>query len=323
LRTARACTICRIQKTKCVGGQPCSRCSRLKLHCDFAVAAHPETPVTLPDDRPDIANPDEPPHKRSRRSDASVRRGGTAPQLPQASGRDQNLAQGGTLSRQLVDAYFEQQDSAGRIFLHRASVLTALHENRLDPLLHKAICAFGALVIGDTDLGILSIRLSLEVEQSILSNLYTCTLPRLQALTVLLHLLRAKSSREALWMLLPIAARMAFTLRLNQEHVKDSLCERESRRRLMWSIHLLDTIISAGVDSLAVCPSNQIALRLPSNEYYFSLGMEAKTGYMLAATSGSPESDMGELSYVVRLMSIRRDILRYVRSSSGVKLRSR
>ena len=242
------------------------------------------------------------------------------PELAQASGLDEDLAQGSTLSRRLVEAYFEQQDSAGRIFLHRASVMTALHDNRLEPLLHKAICASGALVIGDKDLESLSIRLSLKVEQSILSGLYHCTLPRLQALTVLLHLLRARSSREALWMLLSIASRMAFTLRLNVEHANDSFCERESNRRLMWSLYLLDSIISAGVESLAVCPSSKIALRLPSNEYCFSLGMEAKTGYLFTASSTSTDPDMGELSYVVRLMSIRQDILRYARLSSGVKL---
>lgn len=260
-------------------------------------------------------------NKRTRRSCASDRQERETPPSSEAATVDENLAQGSTLSQRLVRAFFEQQDSAGRIFLHKSRVLTALHGNQLDALLHKALCAFGALVANDANLSLLSQQLSMEVEQSILSDLYTCTLPRLQALTVLLHLLRAKSSREALWMLLPIASRMAFTLRLNQENTNNSPCAKESQRRLMWSIYLLDAIVSSGADSMAVCPPHQIALQLPSSEHYFSLGMETDLGSLIIGTPGSGQPGMGELSYIVRLMPIRQDILRYVRPSNDMELR--
>jgi hypothetical protein len=68
---------------------------------------------------------------------------------------------------------------------------------------------------------------------------------------------------EAL-MLMGTLTRFAFALRLNYENPNICSLAQESRRRLMWGIYILDTMLVDGAPKFTRCPSNVMHIHLPS-----------------------------------------------------------
>lgn len=157
-------------------------------------------------------------------------------------------------AQKYLEAFFEQNDSAARLFMHKASVMADFHQNRLDPLVLQALCARGRChLLPSTDAGAVQAeKMMKQVECSILTGMGEITLSRLQALTLLLHYRIMTAKRNELWMLLSLAARMAFTLCLNHEHHDLSPVRQECNRRLMWSIYMLDTLLLDVLESTSL-----------------------------------------------------------------------
>ncbi|KAI4851160.1 hypothetical protein E4T44_02305, partial [Aureobasidium sp. EXF-8845] len=117
-----------------------------------------------------------------------------------------------------------------------------------------------------------------EAELDALQNLEDLTIPRLQALTLLafFEFTYHTHSTKAL-MFLALAARLAFAKRLNYEDHTLSVVEQESRRRLMWSIFVLDKFCSGGITELTLVPAENMDIRLPTIERAFGFGQRTDT----------------------------------------------
>lgn len=211
-----------------------------------------------------------------------------------------------------LEAYFEQNDSAGRVFLHKALVMTEFHQDCLDPVVLQALYAAGLrLTTSDADTTKAD-QIMNKVEAAILIGIGNITLSRLQALTILLHYRRMSAKRNELWMLLSLAARMALTLCLNHEHPALSTVRQECNRRLMWSLYMLDTLGCAGIDSLTVLPLSSIHIRLPTDDHSYAFGVPSLTARMDEDPLDSTLHSEDAMAKVLRLMPIRHQVLRSV-----------
>jgi len=126
-------------------------------------------------------------------------------------------------------------------------------------------------------------------------------------------------------MLTGLVVRLAQGLQLNLETSADapsatpqasSPSTRESRRRLMWSVYIMDAWVGSGVDELTLLDEANIQIQLPSNEQDFVLEMPT-VGQYLEPTIGTSHpqatTDLDLTAQFVRLISIRKKVLRCVK----------
>lgn len=148
--------------------------------------------------------------------------------------------------------------------------------------------------------------------------------------TVLLHdyALRMGNFTNA-FMLCGIMSRMSQALQINLEYSTDVLCEdsssgpsvtvRESRRRLMWSCWVADTLVGSGVKQLTILDEKDINIQLPCNDRNFIQQLPCVTeilenGHVLPfvdseLTSTSPRQNMGIMAHFIRHIQLRKLVL--------------
>ncbi|KAH8799683.1 fungal-specific transcription factor domain-containing protein [Xylogone sp. PMI_703] len=210
--------------------------------------------------------------------------------------------------RQLVESYFTNiHPLRCYAFIHRPSFMEKLDQdsdtaNRQNPLLH-VICALGAKFLAyDTlksprDTLAAGSQWAKTAQLHIFNNMNLISVTNLMA-TVLLHDHELRvGNYAAAFMLSGTAIRMSQALQINLEYSTDilgteissaSCCERESRRRLMWSCYApsITEMLTKG-QVLKFVPDTL----KPSN----------------------PESNIGIAAYFARIAGLRKKILRYIK----------
>lgn len=150
-----------------------------------------------------------------------------------------------------------------------------------------------------------------QLQGSLLLHLDIFNLPRLQAIVLLVELHLSVGNSTDGWTLLAVAARMAFTMKLNYERPELDAVLRETRRRLMWQIFILDRTLSGGLDDLSVCPVERLCeLQLPCQDRMFERGIPSRTQTLIPEQDLESSRDMDILAYLIRLYHIRHKILR-------------
>lgn len=148
---------------------------------------------------------------------------------------------------------------------------------------------------------------SIEAAEHIIwCNLEKPTIPRLQALLLSIsHHMQVGRFQRA-FMLAAVASRFAAAMRLNHERQDgSSFVARETRRRILWSLKMLERYFSVGLPEFELCPFEAIYLQLPCREDEFDVGHH---GNQLPETS-----DLGAYSLCVSFENIRRDIMKLTR----------
>ena len=165
-------------------------------------------------------------------------------------------------------------------FLHRASVMECYRSGDLDRSLLLALIGITSLLTdlgpGTKDYGEKCID---EAASLCMSQLDSPSISRLQALVFIMkHRLLSKRVQSA-FMLHGLASRLATALRLNHENPALCFLAQESRRRLMWSLYMIDSAISGGQTELALWPDpeRQIHIQLPCNERNFEFDLPEVT----------------------------------------------
>lgn len=198
-------------------------------------------------------------------------------------------------------------------FLHQPTFLRQWHTHTVNVSLLKVVCACALRVFPtnqeDNDKAAHWIH---EAELDALQNLGDLTIPRLQALTLLAFFeftFHVHSTKGL--MLLGLAARLALAKRLNYEDHTLSVVEQESRRRLMWTIFVLDKFCSGGVAELTLVSAEHMEIRLPTIERAFGFGQRTDTEVLRPQPQeGAPNSNakgMDEFAYTVRLIDLLRN----------------
>ncbi|KAJ5856030.1 uncharacterized protein N7529_009974 [Penicillium soppii] len=214
--------------------------------------------------------------------------------------------------RLYVDAYFEHiAPLCENGFIHRAIFLRAWTSGTVDPALLKAVCSASAAFMCTEPCTIeFREKWRTEAEAYVWSNIGRPSMAVLQVLVVVISQNCALSRFLALQPMLGIAAKMAYMLRLNHENPQLSSIAREIRRRVMWSIFILDKRLAAGQPDLISCPKELMHIQLPSNERNFELAISARTGNLLPAQIDENDStSLGTRAFFCKLSNIRHEIL--------------
>ncbi len=214
--------------------------------------------------------------------------------------------------RRYLDAYFDTASRVAIAVLHKPTVLADWNRGRLDRSLLKIIVANGRFRDQAEPDGQLVARIWMqEVQHDMLTHLTRYSLTRLQAMVLLIRIRYQAGDHSDAWSLLPIAARLAFTMRLNYEQEDLDPVAQETRRRLMWAIYHLDRQFSGGIEDLAVCPPERVRIRLPCDDQTFQRGVQSRAGFL---TDHDMQDGIGMDVYAfhLRLFVIRDRILRFV-----------
>ncbi|RMY60455.1 hypothetical protein D0865_01516 [Hortaea werneckii] len=200
---------------------------------------------------------------------------------------------GGHEARSLIEAYFAHVHPLRCFgFLHKPSFMHNLDHR--DPstfdedALLLIMCALGDMFCthfdGDGDClpGRTSSRRAQWADRA--QHLLYAKIGRISAENLMAAvLLQDYAIRMADWgtafMLSGLIARMTQALQINLEHSTDILCQdtslrpdastKESRRRLMWSCYIADSLIGSGVDQLTLIREEDMKIQLPCSERNF------------------------------------------------------
>ncbi|KAK7994429.1 hypothetical protein PG991_016017 [Apiospora marii] len=297
-RRTKACVQCRARKTRCLGETPeCSNCVRKGLVCTYRTSSAPEKKRKQTADLASSGSPGS-----SRRSQASLSpdavahrdnsteeagyRGGELPN-PAASASFSPLTATGldpTTLNELVEDYFEHlYPLPSYAFLHKPTVLERCRDAPLDAPLKLALCAITSLLLQRTSHHYRHDLWAQQAEHLLLSPGALCqpSVFRLQALLLLIRYRIERGAFPTAFMLASLAARAAYALRLNYERadfgVLSSLAQ-EARRRLFWSLFILDDFFSVGLREFELCPRIRCTFNFPAATRRSWLGGRAGRG---------------------------------------------
>ncbi|RDW65926.1 fungal specific transcription factor domain-containing protein [Aspergillus mulundensis] len=233
--------------------------------------------------------------------------------IPSAVGAASSIATwplGKATARRYLDAYFESANKTLSAFLHKPSILAEWSSDALDPHLLKCIVAFG-LFMSDGHRATARAWMQ-DVQNYAFGRIGRQSVSHLRILVILLRFRFHAGDFSDAWSILAIAARSAFTMRLNYEQNGLDPLLQESNRRLVWAIYQLDCLYSGGMEDLTVCPVERMHIRLPCDERGFEMGSLSKAGY-LNDVGFEPGANMDAHAFKLRLLAIRDRILRYTK----------
>ncbi|ORY54699.1 fungal-specific transcription factor domain-containing protein [Pseudomassariella vexata] len=296
-RVQSACLPCRKVKAKCSGDEPCARCRCRGIQC-----------VRSEDSNTQNQQPAEP----------LQHLGFTFSSAPPPSSA---IALDKVTMRQYIEAYFAMTNPSTCIFLHRPTVLADWSRGRLNTLLQTALCASGMRLLALRTRNMIprgkaTARAWMQrVQTSVLMDVKKQSMDQLQILVLIIQFHFFEDEIAEAWNLLSLAARLAFTLGLNEEHEDSDPVVQESRRRLIWAVYLLDRMFSGGIEDLAVCPVNRLRIRLPCDDRSFQRGISSRAEYLddTLHPTQTDRSHMDLLAYHTRLAATRDRILSYTK----------
>ncbi|KAI0814547.1 hypothetical protein GGR55DRAFT_686841 [Xylaria sp. FL0064] len=267
LRGSRACIACRRKKVRCSGTSPsCLSCQRHNRPCEYPQPAQ-----------------------------------ATSPRSPSAEEGDTEVLRHLV---DLVDVYFDRvYPLPSHAFLHPARTKDKCSAGRIDLALAWAICALTTWHSRpDQHYRARADTWSERAEYKILRRLESPTIPRLQALLLIINYQMQVGSFQRAFMLTATAARFAAAMRLNHERPDLDPITQEIRRRIVWSLKIVERYFSVGLQEFEACPIETIYLRFPCAENKFSCD--------------NSNGDDGAYSLFVQLELIRHDIMKLTRAVS-------
>lgn len=204
-------------------------------------------------------------------------------------------------------------------FLHQASIVEQYRKGVLDKALLLSIIG---IVSAIEDLGEHTRQLGgTFIDQAaamVLQSIERPTVPRIQALILIIKYRILHRRFSSVFMLSSIAMRMALCLRLNYEDTTLCFLARESCRRTMWSLYLIDATIAAGYRDFTLCGPEIMHIKLPCQEQNFQLDNppeaekasdESQVTEEDDATSSSPTTQL------IRIFHFRWRILRFIKQA--------
>jgi hypothetical protein len=110
-------------------------------------------------------------------------------------------------------------------------------------------------------------------------------------------------------MLLSLAARLTYSLQINVNSTTGPPTEIECRRRMMWSIRILDRLLAGTVEEFSLCSRFLDGLKLPCDAHLYLAETPLETD-ILGGFSGSMQiSNIGGFAGLVGLLDIWSEIL--------------
>lgn len=146
-----------------------------------------------------------------------------------------------------------------------------------------------------------------EAETLVWQHLESPTISRLQT-TLLVILYRAETGQlRRAFMLASLVGRAAMVMLLNHERPGTSSVSLEVRRRLLWSLKLVERYFSVGLPEFELCPVENIYIQLPCAEKQFRHSGDG-------GDDDDEDDDRGAYQIGVKLEMFRRDVMKLNRS---------
>jgi len=211
----------------------------------------------------------------------------------------------------LVGAYFDHLYPLPEYaFLHQETLIKRYLEGLVEPCLILAMCAVTAqrLKFQPYYPGNVSGWVK-RAEEDLMHNIGAPSIPRLQALVLVIRYMIDAGEFSKAFMLTPLTARAATALHLTRERPDVHFIAQETRRRLMWSCVLLDGHFSVGLREYQMCPRDVIEIQLPCPEQAFQDGTPTITAPLRSVSADSVEL-LSSCAAAVRMRFIRGDIMK-------------
>ncbi|TPX16965.1 uncharacterized protein E0L32_003527 [Thyridium curvatum] len=228
----------------------------------------------------------------------------------------------------LVDAFFELiYPLPSYTFLHPQITKRRGKSGMSHRALTSAICAVAALYLGSIN-GVRVRRQTTSswiqtAEQSLWMNLESPTIPRLQALLLVIQYHMETSRFQRAFMLTATASRFAAAMRLNHERTDLDFIGREVRRRILWSLKIVERYFSVGLAEFDPLPIEVIYIDYPCSEEDFTALRHIRDEKTQEAEAreqeeskarGNQPVEGGAYGLIMRLEVVRRDIMKLARS---------
>lgn len=240
----------------------------------------------------------------------------------------------------LVESFFhEEYPLPSYSFLHPESTVAKCHVGTLDPCLSLALAGVATLHISiclqagksahntgfvpqnEDDATTHSLNCTCHglmpvqaAEQLIWSSIENPTISRLQALLLCINHYMHIGRFQRAFMLAALAARFAAALRLHREHHGLDFVAQETRRRIVWSLKLVERYFSIGLPEFELCPFESIYIQPPCVESAYDAGSTQETSLEDPSSPSPLEDDYGAYQLCVHLESLRRDIVKLGRA---------
>ena len=199
-------------------------------------------------------------------------------------------------------------------FLHKPSIIQRYQAGLLDKALTLAIVGLTSLL---TDLGPGMRQYGDECiaasESMVLKDIGRPSVIKIQCLILTIEHRSFCRLFTTAFTLHSIASRFAFALRLNYEAPKLSFLAQESRRRLMWSLYILDGGLAGGISELTLCPSTTLHIQLPCQERNFEFDLEQKTEPLQPRPHQAVSDTIGSLGLYIRIWWLRHRVLQFTK----------
>jgi hypothetical protein len=181
--------------------------------------------------------------------------------------------------RRHADAYFEYvYPITTHGFLHQGTFLEKLDEEEVPIVLLKeiAVCA-SQFVASGPEAARQAAQWAHDVDAYIMNNLGSFSILNLEILILWANHHHSNGNLGKTWMLLGLAARLAYCLQINVDSTTGSPSEIECRRRMMWSIRILDRLLAGTVEEFSLCSRYLDSLKLPCDEHLYLAVMNTCT----------------------------------------------
>ncbi|CAK7203848.1 hypothetical protein SEUCBS139899_006597 [Sporothrix eucalyptigena] len=357
-RARQACQNCHSRKARCSGGTPqCDRCRTLGIECVYRPGKRTRLSPVLSGSVGGERDREQPPQPQPHASqqfergpsessehmdDATLVPGapnkvGAHPRPPDGIGFFSTRACPAEVLEALAMRTFDQffrhiHHIPTFAFLHRASLMQRYRAGLVDRPLLLALVGITSLM---TDLGPgtreLGKQCIAEAEALVLSRLDRPSTLGLQTLVFVIHHRVLSGRFSSAFMLHGVASRFASALRLNHENTRLCFLARESRRRLMWALYMIDSSMANGYADFSLwayradradradAHSDVMNIQLPCNERNFEFDLPERTEPLRPPPRGPDGSlpplpdDIGFLALHVRIRSLRGRILQYTK----------
>ncbi|KAL1869611.1 hypothetical protein Daus18300_005465 [Diaporthe australafricana] len=338
-RTSKACIACRQHKVRCSGGTPCLACKKRVVTCVYGTDGRRRSSrATTTGAGSTAGTPTEsvfPAVAESTTSTEDTSNASPTPTTPGTTSLEPAIVSVSQSShvpallpldlQVLVEFYFAHvYPLSSYAFLHPQTTIRQCSNGQLQTSLSYAIAAVASYHQGppqrreQAELSWIQ-----SAEDLIWRHLESPSMARLQALLLVILYRVETGAFQRAFMLSALAARAAAAMRLNHERdgSTGNKTQHEVRRRVMWSLKLVERYFSTGLPEFELCPVESVYLELPCWEQDFSdtrtMAAAADSSSNNTTTERTSQScDFGSYHLCVRLEMLRRDLMKLNRSLS-------
>lgn len=201
-------------------------------------------------------------------------------------------------------------------FLHRGTVLEDLDKEKVPAVLLKAIAVTAAPFVSSDAETVRPITDWVdEVDTYIMKNLGSFSMLYFQVVLLWTSYHHFNGNLGKTWMLMSLAARLAYTLQINVDAKTGSFSEIECHKRMMWSIIIQDRLLAGTVGEFLLCADFSDSLKLPCDEHFYLTEKPVETHTLLEFKLGTKSTpSLGGLATLIGLLDLLREIHLYVAS---------